>query len=393
MNKKITSCGICGGQLAAALDMPGFPLTGIFVSSRPRRVPPGTDQRLLWCRRCGHAQLQTQLDPAELYDRGKYAFRTSASANARAGTAFFLNFVKEATGGRRRDFALDVGCNDLHLLREAAPLARQRLGVDPIWKGGYGGKLPRGVSVLGKTAEEIDPARDLPKVPDLIFCRHTIEHIGDPAAVLASLMALAGRDTLFVFETPSFSVLLERARFGQVFHEHMQYFSPASIERLVRSCGGEVTALAENYHDWGAMAVAFRKRAPGPAKFRFEYGLEDIRRRAGLFRAQMDGAAAALGGLRGRETYGFGAAMMLPVLAYYLRTDFSFLKAVLDDDAAKDGLYYANLPVRIRHAAQLPPGALRRADVLVTAVDNARGVISSLIARGARNVVYPYHII
>ena len=89
--------------------------------------------------------------------------------------------------------------------------------------------------------------------------------------------------------------------------------------------------------------------------------------------------------------YGYGAAQMLPVLAYHLDNDLSLLKAVLDDDPAKDGLYYWNLPLVIRHAAAVTD--LKGSSVFITAVDNVKPILVKLLAQRPRHIIYPFHII
>ena len=43
-----------------------------------------------------------------------------------------------------------------------------------------------------------------------------------------------------------------------------------------------------------------------------------------------------------KKIYGFGAALMLPLLAYYIN-DFNKLDSILDDDKSKNDLYYLNI--------------------------------------------------
>ncbi len=342
------NCGICGcNKLVDILDLPSLPLTGIFSNKKPDSFIKGINQKLLWCPKCGQGQLFRQIDPYLLYDFNKYCFRTSASINAREGTDVFLGFLKKLIGGKILNYAIDVGCNDLYLLNEITSFTRQRLGVDPMWRDKNPGSLHSGTTILGKTIEEIDFHKDLLLKPDIILCRHTIEHIYDPCAAIGKLMELADRDTLFVFETHSFETLVERCRFDQVFHEHLQYFSPATFEHVVNRYGGKIVAWTENHHNWGSMIVAFKKNKSKDKKFKFGFKKSDIEKRILLFRKQMDNTSKLLQALTRSDVYGYGAAAMLPILAYHLKTDFSFLKRLLDDDIKKDGLYYANLPLRI----------------------------------------------
>ncbi len=136
------------------------------------------------------------------------------------------------------------------------------------------------------------------------------------------------------------------------------------------------------------MLVAFRKSAkrvpdggPGPAPTLAAARLK-------LFHAQLDQAAELLGMAAGPQ-YGFGAAQLLPILAYHMHADFKELAAVLDDNPDRQGLYYPDLAPQIR-----APGAnLVDARVVITALDSARPIVARAIALGARDIVLPLQVI
>src|SRR5262245_13062741 len=112
------SCSVCqSSQLETVVELPHLPLTGRFSKEPLKSFHKGFDQRLLFCPQCAHLQLAFQINPEELYNN-QYYFRTSTSDNARRGTAFFLNTLKEFFPKRMFQCALDVGCNDLFLLKQ-----------------------------------------------------------------------------------------------------------------------------------------------------------------------------------------------------------------------------------------------------------------------------------
>ena len=105
----------------------------------------------------------------------------------------------------------------------------------------------------------------------------------------------------------------------------------------------------------------------------------------------MKATSATLAELDGGKIYGYGAAQMLPVLAYHMDTDFSQLTAVLDDDPAKDGIGYWNLPVKVIPSAQARD--LSESSVLITAVDNVQPIMTKLLSNRPRHIVYPFHLL
>lgn len=386
-----TRCAICGaGGLEVALELPDLPLTGIYAPTPMTEPIPGIPQRLLVCARCGHGQLANQVSPEFLYGQS-YSFRTSRSHTATQGTTWFLSMLEEIASGRRFECVVDVGCNDLHLLRKLEGLARIRIGVDPIWKSREDQREDPEIRVIGSSIEEMDVA-GLGAVPDLIVCRHTLEHIAEPVEFLTRLLAVADERTMFVIEVPGFEALVHRLRFDQVFHQHLHYFNLASFQRILRDLGATYVAHREHYHDWGALLVAFTKgHGAGDESVGSWFDLAAIRQRYALFRQNMAAACEALRWFEGTLLYGYGAAQMLPVLAYHLGTDLSMLTAVLDDDPAKDGVYYWNLPLAIRHTGRVQD--LESSTVLLTALDNVKPIMQKLMARRPRHVLIPLQAI
>lgn len=382
------NCGVCAAQnFKQVLSLPKLPLTGRFSRERPRQIPSGIDQNLLMCSTCGHVQLGRFIDPVVLYD-DTYSFRTSLSAKARAGTEFFLSSLSDVVGERSFECVVDVGCNDLYLLKRLAGRARARVGIDPIWEKKKNDQAD--IRVIGGTVEHLDLRKVLPCPPDLIVCRHTLEHIAHPKQVLEQLMAGASDDAVLCFEVPGFDVLMEKYRFDQIFHEHLNYYSLAILRRLIEEVGGEYLGHRENRHDWGALFIAFRKSAKrARPKSRGPYSGQQIKGRYAAFRSMMDVAARTLAGLPD-PVYGFGGAQMLPVLAYHMQTDLSRLQAILDDDPAKAGLWYWNLPVKIISSG---PVDLKDVSILLTALDNAEPILKRLLADRPRNVIVPMAVI
>lgn len=385
-------CCICGNMPEIAIDLPNLPLTDTYCREPVENRFPGLDQKLLFCPNCGHGQLESQLSPAVLYGNN-YCFRTSASATARKGTEFFLETLEQVAPGRHFRCVLDLGCNDLFLLNRLKDKADVRIGIDPVWLGREEEREDQTITVYGCNFDDVDFA-SMPAKPDLVVCRHTLEHISDPLATLGALMELAAPDALFLFEVPGFDGLLSRFRFDQVFHQHLQYFSLGSFCWMLQRVGANLLLHRENYHDWGAIAVAFsRGEANQKMEIDHQPTLANIHARYQLFRDQMRATRGVLDDLRETPLYGYGAAQMLPVLAYHLETDFSELIAVLDDDPEKDGIGYWNLPVSVRNSAMAKN--LNEASVLVTAVDNVKPIMARLLSMEPRprHILFPFHII
>ncbi|MDC3335864.1 methyltransferase domain-containing protein [Opitutales bacterium] len=388
--KQKQNCGIClSTSLKRVREFPKLPLSDTYTTLEDQSVPPEIDLNLLYCDCCGHVQLGDLIDPITLYG-SNYHFRTGESAVARAGTQFHINFLERNSRNHTFNHALDIGCNDLHLLKCIENKVIARTGIDPLLPPGKA--LQEGIQTIGGIFENLNLVKSLDTPPDLVVCRHTLEHIWEPRIVLETMMDVATNDALFLIEIPSLDVLLDRFRIDQIFHQHLQYFSLTSLTRLIEEVGGYLVDYEYNYHDWGALVVAFRRGRKSHCKISHFFSTDEakIDSTFKVFETKMAASQKTIRALSG-TIYGYGAAQMLPVIAYHLKTDLSELKAILDDDPQKDGLTYSNLPVKIM--APHKANDFDESSVLLTAVDNASPILKQLLYKRPRRIIYPMNII
>lgn len=397
MYKKITCCAVCGAsRLTEIIDLPKLPLTGLYISASanksdlPKHVQEGLDQSLVFCNSCGHGQLLNIIESRYIYD-DTYTHRGSKSPIATAGNDYFVEFLKEVSVGRSFNRAVDVGCNDLYLIQKIAPLAQKLVGVDPIWKG-KDHQYSEKIKVLGGFVEEVDILKALDGKPDLIVSAHTFEHISDPKAVLEKIVQNAAEDALFVIEVPSFDNLLRNYRFDQVFHQHLHYYTLSSFNRLLRELGCSYIKHTCNYSFWGGtLLVAFKKGvSKNPPAFK-KPQVTEIKKGYKIFKKQLMSALNSLHYRASGRAYGYGAAQMLPVLAYHMESDLSFLKCILDDNPTRWGCKYPSLACPISSLDK--EGDLENCDVIVTALDSARPIFRKVSQMKAQRIILPLNVL
>ena len=386
--KSITECGISGSADFHKLwDLPALPLTERFGTYSPDEQF-AFDQELVISLPTGHVQLRNQLNPKILYSSDEYAFRTGESNTSRSGVEFFLSKLKQFTKGRNFESAVDVGGNDLFVARGLVDVVKHTAVIDPICAENDG-KTIDGIKVFGRFVEDVNLSRDLPP-PDLVVCRHTLEHIADPRKVIDQWFRECDSDCLYIAEIPCFENLVEAMRFDAVFHQHFHYFDLSTFKHLIWECGGEYLDHTFNHQGscGGALIIAFRCAKTAQPKPYIDVGarITKLEKRIVQYKAQMEIMGEILEGLP-KPVYGYGASLMLATLGYHLGTDFLGIECILDDDPQQDGMTYENIPVMVKHTANVKPPP--NSSFIITSLESRRPIYRRILELSPRRILVP----
>jgi len=394
--KELSSeCVLCGGQIDSTLQLQNLPFTGVYGAYNPDSLNWSVDQELMICSECGHGQLKNMIDMSFLYG-DNYSFRTSASQTARSAAIFLVNYLDHLFPHRIFDRIVDFGCNDAYLLKQLKQKGNQLLGVDLIWHNRESDFKDDKVVVMGEAIENINFQDVFGGPPNLILSQHTMEHISDPKKLLENLYTMADDETIFLFEIPCFDILLEHFRIDQIFHEHLQYFSFNSFTDLLKRLGFDLIDFTFNLSHWGALLVTFKKttgHCTRPVENKRQYPKivpSRIKSCYQNFQQQMKTTSESIKEFEAEGLWGYGAALMLPVLGYHLNTDFSKFVSILDDDPLKDGTGYINLPIKIEHPDHFDYAG---ANICLTALDNRRPILRTLLSKEVKRIINPINLI
>lgn len=385
--KQINECGISGSREFHTLwKLPGLPLTELVGEYDSNIV--NYDQELVISVPTGHVQLKNQLDTSVLYTANEYSYRTGAIRSDRA-VVFFKQFVEQVARGRSFNSIVDIGGNDLALLRQMMSLGKNHTVIDPICASMDGDRID-GINVIGKFIEQVNLSHDLVQ-PDLVICRHTMEHIARPSEVIKQWFDQCTSDALYIIEIPCFENLVESLRFDAIFHQHFQLFDLYSLKNLIWECGGEYIDHLHYYQGscGGSLIIAFQKAQTvqaKPEKVNLEKRIQYIEKRIGEYRSQMQVMGELLKELPG-PVYGYGAGLMLATFGYHLNTDFKELICVLDDDHEKDGMTYRNVPVTVRSTEKIKPP--ENSSYLITSMENLRPIYKRILDFNPRRILIP----
>jgi len=366
-------CCICGSSVSIIRDLPSFPLTDMLTDEKPSDSDMFVDQQLQRCPKCSHVQVGALPDPAVLYG-DNYAFRTSRSDSSIKHKKRFYQFMREIIGDRAFKNVVEIGANDLGTLGLLSQFGENITAIDPILKEGY---FP-GVTIIGDFYENVDFSKFR---NSLVVSSHVLEHIEEPCILMESLQQLDDK-SIIALEFPCLDALVKYGRFDQVYTHHCQYFSMRSIAYLAKKFGFGIMGFDFNMQYWGTFMVLLSKLNGITYSFK-PIESEEIIRKFNFFISRMGIMSEEL---PSGNLIGYGAALQLPVLTYYMPSLLN-MKYIVDDDVSKDKKYFVNLPISITNEY-----AVDGMDVVVTAINFSRPIVDKLLKSNPKSIILPMGI-
>lgn len=176
-------------------------------------------------------------------------------ANVTRSTARQLpDYARRLIARMRREkpngLVVEVGCNDGTFLTGMRTAGYTRcLGIEPSEA------LAATARAAGHDVTQCPLNADtalefvaLHGLPDIVICRHTLEHVPQPLAFLAALRSLLAADGLACIEVPSLAPLIERLHIEELWDEHLTYFLPHNLAAALNASGWGVESLTIEPH-------------------------------------------------------------------------------------------------------------------------------------------------
>ena len=230
----VECCQICGfTPLEIVLSLGYMPPVNqmVRIGEVPRQQP-WFPTNLLHCRQCELVQLGLAVDPVIIfppeypYTSGMTKLLRDNFAELRAESAALLKLGRD-------DLIVDIGSNDGTLLSNFKDGGHRVLGIEPTDVGHIANN--RGIPTLQRyfgpeVAREVKQKHGAARVVTAANC---FAHIEDVHAIVDGIIELLSPDGVFISESHYLIALLDRLQYDTVYHEHLRYYSLASLKHLL----------------------------------------------------------------------------------------------------------------------------------------------------------------
>jgi SAM-dependent methyltransferase len=248
------TCRVCGSSsLTPVINLGEQYLQGSFVKPG-KEIPPmrKIPLTLVRCdptkdeRACGLLQMEHTVPPEVLYSAYWYRSGTNSTMhNHLKGIVGEAIDLAEKSGGN----VLDIGCNDGTLL-SYYPDSFLCYGVDPS---------DVAQEIEGATVfQDIFPSEELSKrVPsqhfDIITSIAMFYDLEDPVSFTQEIGRLLAPEGVWIFEMSYMPLMLKMNSYDTICHEHLEYYSLAVIEYILKKADMKVFNVSINDINGGSI--------------------------------------------------------------------------------------------------------------------------------------------
>ena len=237
----VECCQVCGhAPLANVLSLGYMPPVNQMVTiGEVPRQQPWFPTNLLHCANCDLVQLGLAVDPVIIFPP-EYPYTSGTTKLLRDN---FADLYRESAAMLRlapQDLVIDIGSNDGTLIANFQAGGHRVLGIEPTDVGKIAAS--RGIPTLqryftpevaAQVKREHGPAR-------VVTAANCFAHMEDVHAIVRGILDLIGPEGVFISESHYLIGLLDTLQYDTVYHEHLRYYSLASLSHLLKMHGLEV---------------------------------------------------------------------------------------------------------------------------------------------------------
>lgn len=203
------------------------------------RQQPWFPTDLLHCRNCDLVQLGLAVDPAIIFPP-EYPYTSGTTKLLRDNFADLHRESAAMLGLGADDLVVDIGSNDGTLLSNFKAGGHRVLGIEPTDVGDLANT--RGIPTL-KRYFGPEVAREVKRdygPASLVTAANCFAHIEDVHSIVDGIVEMLKDDGAFVSESHYLIPLLDTLQYDTIYHEHLRYYSVASLKHLLEMHGLEI---------------------------------------------------------------------------------------------------------------------------------------------------------
>jgi SAM-dependent methyltransferase len=230
----VECCQVCGhAPLDNVLSLGYMPPVNQMVPiGAVARQQPWFPTNLLHCGNCDLVQLGLAVDPAIIFPP-EYPYTSGTTKLLRDNFADLHRESAAMLGLGADDLVVDIGSNDGTLLSNFKNGGHRVLGIEPTDVGDIANS--KGIPTL-KRYFGVEVAREVKHdhgLASVVTAANCFAHIEDVHAIVDGIVEMLKPDGVFISESHYLIGLLDTLQYDTIYHEHLRYYSAASLKHLL----------------------------------------------------------------------------------------------------------------------------------------------------------------
>ena len=230
----VECCQVCGhAPLDDVLSLGYMPPVNQMVPiGAVARQQPWFPTNLLHCQECDLVQLGLAVDPVIIFPP-EYPYTSGTTKLLRDNFADLHRESAAMLDLGDKDLVVDIGSNDGTLLSNFKTGGHRVLGIEPTNVGDIANQ--RGIKTL-KRYFGVEVAREVKREhgpASVITAANCFAHIEDVHAIVDGIVEMLKDGGVFISESHYLIGLLDTLQYDTIYHEHLRYYSVASLKHLL----------------------------------------------------------------------------------------------------------------------------------------------------------------
>lgn len=230
----VECCQVCGSEKLDDVLSLGYmpPVNQMVPIGEVPRQQPWFPTHLLHCRQCDLVQLGLAVDPVIIFPP-EYPYTSGTTKVLRDNFADLQRESAAMLGLGPDDLVVDIGSNDGTLLSNFKNAGHRVLGIEPTDVGDIANSrgIPTMKSYFGsEAARKVKAEHGAARVVTAANC---FAHMEDVHAIVDGILEMLAPNGVFISESHYLIGLLDTLQYDTVYHEHLRYYSLASLKYLL----------------------------------------------------------------------------------------------------------------------------------------------------------------
>jgi 2-polyprenyl-3-methyl-5-hydroxy-6-metoxy-1,4-benzoquinol methylase len=258
------TCRFCGSGLQHTLvDLGMSPLCESYVpAERVNAMEAFYPLHAKVCANCLLVQLEEFVSGEDIFT--EYAYFSSYSDSWVEHARRYVEMAVERFGLTEDSLVMEVASNDGYLLRHVVERGIPALGIEPAANVAAVAQeqgIPTLVRFFGRECASDLVAEG--KRADLIAANNVMAHVPDLNDFVAGFEILLSDEGVVTVEVPHLLRLVEDNQFDTIYHEHFQYFSCLTAQKVFAHHGLELFDVEELKSHGGSLRLYGQRKATG----------------------------------------------------------------------------------------------------------------------------------